>query len=298
MLKENQTTEMRWHPQNKQYYTDRGYVFTKMRDVFLVNVKDLPHGSHAKVVVVCDYCGKETIRTYKDYCNHHDDKMGDCCCQCKAVKAKITNLENLGVEFPMQSKEVQNKSQQTCLKHYGVKHALQSQEIKEKAINTILKKYGVENIAKSQKCINKIKQTNLKRYGVEFACCNEEVRNKMRESLYKNGSCKTSAQQRKVCDMLLEIYGNCELNYPVSNCSLDCLIIVNDLKINIEYDGWYWHKDKQERDRRRDEFLKSQGYKILRIKASRMIPTKEQLKNAIDYLVKGNHSYTEIILDI
>jgi very-short-patch-repair endonuclease len=224
--------------------------------------------------------------------------MGDCCCQCKAVKAKITNLENLGVEFPMQSKEVQNKSQQTCLKRYGVKHALQSQEIKEKTINTILKKYGVENIAKSQKCINKIKQTNLKRYGVEFACCNEEVRNKMRESLYKNGSCKTSVQQRKVYNMLSEIYGNCELNYPVSNCSLDCLIIVNDLKINIEYDGWYWHKDKQERDRRRDEFLKSQGYKILRIKAGRMIPTKEQLKNAIDYLVKGNHSYTEIILDI
>lgn len=94
-----------------------------------------------------------------------------------------------------------------------------------------------------------------------------------------------------------DVYDNCELNYPCGSCSLDCAIIVKDVKIDIEYDGNYWHKDEC-RDRKRDEFVKSQGYKILRIKGKNEVPTKEQLINAIDCLVKGNHSYTEIILNI
>lgn len=59
----------------------------------------------------------------------------------------------------------------------------------------------------------------------------------------------------------------------------------------------YWHQDYQ-KDRRRDEFVKSQGYKVLRIRANKSLPTNEQIINAIDYLVKDNHSYTSIELDI
>ena len=42
-------------------------------------------------------------------------------------------------------------------------------------------------------------------------------------------------------------------------------------KIIIEYDGWIWHGSKkiQIRDRRRDEYLKSIGWKILRIKSNK-----------------------------
>jgi len=56
-----------------------------------------------------------------------------------------------------------------------------------------------------------------------------------------------------------------KLNYPLSNVSLDIALFIDDIKIDIEYDGWYWHKDQQ-KDRRRDEFLKSQGWKILELK--------------------------------
>lgn len=298
MLKENQKTEMRWHPQNKQYYIDKGYTFTKMRDTFMVDVKDLPNGSHAKVKVICDYCGKETTRTYKDFINHHDEILGDCCNKCKTVKFKITNMKNLGVEFPMQSKKVQLKSQNTCLKNYGVKHALQNEKIKNKSMATIMKKFGVDNAAKSDACQKKAMKTCLKRYGVPYPVLSDEIRDKMRISMYKNGSVKTSFQQTVIYNMLIDLYNDCKLNFPVSNCSLDCLVCIDGYKIDVEYDGWYWHKNKQSRDRRRDEFLKSQGYRILRIKGNREVPTKEQLQNAIDYLVKGNHSYTEIILDI
>ena len=42
------------------------------------------------------------------------------------------------------------------------------------------------------------------------------------------------------------------------------------------------------------------GYRIIRIKANKKddIPTKEQIKEAVDYLVKGNHHLTFIDMNI
>ena len=97
--------------------------------------------------------------------------------------------------------------------------------------------------------------------------------------------------------MLSNIYGNCDMNVPCDDVLLDCVISINGIKIDVEYDGSYWHRDVQ-KDRRRDEYVKSQGYKVLRIKSRRSIPTQMQIKEKIDYLVKGNHSYTELELDI
>jgi len=70
-------------------------------------------------------------------------------------------------------------------------------------------------------------------------------------------------------------------------------------KIIIEYDGWIWHGSKkiQIRDRRRDEYLKSIGWKILRIKSNKKIPNKIQIDNSLAVLRNNKHTYTEIILD-
>ena len=67
MLKENQKIKIKWNNHSKQHYINLGYQYTKYGDEFVVNAEDLSHGSKAEVVVVCDYCGKEIIRTYKDY---------------------------------------------------------------------------------------------------------------------------------------------------------------------------------------------------------------------------------------
>ena len=74
--------------------------------------------------------------------------------------------------------------------------------------------------------------------------------------------------------------------------------ILDGKKIDVEYDGWYWHKDNQERDKRRNYKLLSLGYKILRIKAKREMPTKDDIKNAVNELLNNNKHYIEIILDI
>ena len=65
-----------------------------------------------------------------------------------------------------------------------------------------------------------------------------------------------------------------EINYLIGNIFVDILLAD---KIIVEYDCWHWHKDVLTKDRRRDEFLKSRGYKILRIKSSHLIPTLEQI---------------------
>lgn len=67
MLVENQKVKTKWNSYTKAYYESLGYVYTKMKDVFEVELKDLPYSSHAKIKVICDYCGEEFEKTYKDY---------------------------------------------------------------------------------------------------------------------------------------------------------------------------------------------------------------------------------------
>lgn len=57
MLVLPQTIKTKWNSKHKAYYESKGYVYTKIRDEFEVNVLDLPLISQIKVSAVCDYCG-------------------------------------------------------------------------------------------------------------------------------------------------------------------------------------------------------------------------------------------------
>lgn len=53
----------------------------------------------------------------------------------------------------------------------------------------------------------------------------------------------------------------------------------------IEFDGTYWHKKTKEKDLVRDEFLRSLGYKVLRIKEVEFTKNKEKtIKECIEFL--------------
>ena len=159
-----------------------------------------------------------------------------------------------------------------------------------------MERYGVENSFQSKELREKAKKTIIERYGVEYTGQSPLLREKMTKTLYKNGNTATSSQQIAVYEMLKEQYKNVELNYAFGKFSLDVALFVYDKKIDIEYDGWYWHQDKQ-RDRRRDEVLKSQGWSVLRIRSGNKIPTIEQLVEKIDCIINNNIKYSEIVLD-
>lgn len=231
-------------------------------------------------------------------------------------KVKKTNIERYGCEYIMQSNDMMQKSIDTCIRKYGVKYSLQSEEVRAKGQQTIFQKYGVLNVFQNEKIKEKIRETNierygvssytkteeylekrkntcLERYGVEHSSQNPKIAEKIVQSFYKNGTIKTSFQQKMVCKLLENIYGNCELNKPCGLCFLDCVVNINGVLIDVEYDGSYWHQDEQ-KDRRRDEFVKSQGYKILRIIGGRNVPSKEQLQDAINNLLLKNNNFYKI----
>lgn len=233
-------------------------------------------------------------------------------------KFKETMLANYGVEHPSKSIELQEKKVKTVLDKYGVSNVAMVQEFHEKQKETMMERYGVEyslqsenirfkwretNIeiygtehpAQSDIVKDKTKTTNIERYGVEYTTQSPEVREKMASAYYKNGTIKTSSQQLKIYEILKDNGYDVELNYPVSSMNLDIAIFIKDMRIDLEYDGTYWHKDKQ-KDRKRDEFLKKEGWKILRIIGKRDIPSLEELKISIDKLINSDRTFTKIEL--
>lgn len=83
---------------------------------------------------------------------------------------------------------------------------------------------------------------------------------------------------------------------PFKRYSLDCVVNINDCKIDIEYDGWFFHKDKVNADTKRNQELCDVGIKVLRVKSGSLVPDEQLLVNAIINLSQSDLFYDEIIL--
>lgn len=323
----SQFVEVKWNNANKKWYIEKKYVFTKNGDTFEARVQDLAMGSHTTIKCLCDYCleeGKETIieKEYRTYIRDRKVIEMDCCNNAKCKNKKVTertlkihgvdhiarlenvkqkkestNLLKYGFPNPSQSEEIKIKRIKTNLERFGFKTPLQSKEIQKKKIETTIIRYGVEYPSQNNEVKKKTEQTNIERYGVRKPLQNKDILAKQRATFYKNGTCKTSAQQIEIYNLLKEKGYNVELNYPVSSVTLDVALFIDNIKIDIEYDGWFWHQNNQQKDRKRDEFLKTQGWKILRIKGRRTIPLFAEIENIIDKLANTNKMYSQIIMD-
>ena len=84
------------------------------------------------------------------------------------------------------------------------------------------------------------------------------------------------------------MYGNCKLEEPCGRYSIDCFVEIDGYRIDVEYDGWFHHQNK-ERDNRRDEYMIEHGYKALRVLGNKRddIPTAEQIDEAMQQLLCG-----------
>ena len=78
---------VKWNYNNREYYEQKGFPFSKYRDSFLVKIEDLPNNSSVKVDVECDYCGKIlNPMTWKSYLNYiHDDNGKYYCQKCAKI---------------------------------------------------------------------------------------------------------------------------------------------------------------------------------------------------------------------
>lgn len=76
------------------------------------------------------------------------------------------------------------------------------------------------------------------------------------------------------------------LNYPEERYRIDIVIMRNSQKIAVEYDCQYWHRGKEEHDAKRDKFLISRGWKVLHVKSGILLPSRKQMKQTINKLLK------------
>ena len=72
----------RWSGNNKKYYEDKGYIYTKNGDEFEVEVGNLSSGSNALVEIRCDGCGNVLKRKWGDYKRRIKNGSNSYCVKC------------------------------------------------------------------------------------------------------------------------------------------------------------------------------------------------------------------------
>lgn len=207
---------------SSNWYRELGYDITDK--YIFVNIKDVPLGSRAIILTQCDYCQSKRELAYKNY-NDNIKRGGKYACsvKCGVLKAKESNLQNLGVESFFQSQSFKEKAKKTLLEKWGVTHISKSesisdrksQKMKEKSEgtshrvkqyhlnlsveerakinikreNTNLERWGQKWISQVDSIKEKIKQTNLEKWG-GFTFDSMELREKVRQTNLERWGCE------------------------------------------------------------------------------------------------------------
>lgn len=112
-----QTLKIKWHSNNKKHFESLGYKFTKMKDIFNINVNQLQNNSTIKVKVQCDYCKNIIEKSYSSYLNGKSTGK-DCCIKCFSKKKTEENKKpkkgnSLAEKFPYLIQEWSPKNNKT-----------------------------------------------------------------------------------------------------------------------------------------------------------------------------------------
>ena len=272
MIVPGQLIPINFSSRNANYYRNLGYTF-KPGDTIYVKAEELMPGCCKEIEVICDICGKQKRVNNQSY--HKALKTsGEYACEpCHRVR-----------------------DVKKCIGQLMDKPEAEKQEIQQRRIKTIMAKYGVDNPAKSDMIKAKMKATNTARYGGVAPACNDKIKEKIAKTKQENDNEYVSGPELLLRETLLRLYGNCDHHKSVSFYTLDCVINVNDVQIDVEYDGWHWHQHRQKFDAHRNKLVIKNGYKVLRIKSSDKQPTDEQIVEAVNKLVTTDDTYAEIIL--
>lgn len=228
-------------------------------------------------------------------------------------KKKSTCLKKYGVDNPMKVQEFQDKAKETNIEKYGVDNPMKNDEIKQKFTESMLKTYGVEHIMSLKDYQDKRDETMLKRYGATFKRRENtpvlfeipEIKERKEQTLFEkygvtssllvnnNESRHISKNEKYICNLL-----NAEPQIQIGYYIGDMLICDN---IIIEYDGsghnikekYMTHDEYINKERYREDYIISKGYKIIRLIAKHDILPQDKIildiiENAKNYLKYNN----------
>ena len=204
------------------------------------------------------------------------------------TQIKATNIERYGVEYPTQCDKIKKKVKATTIERYGVENAFQSSIIKDKTRATNLVRYGVEYSAQCDKVKEKIKTTvSINKYGVPdiqiwkedfvqiardrgidaalsaYPLIDRQVayRKFLPADLKKHGSIPQQDVQRQIEQITGLVFESDVRAMIPSNKRLEIDMINRELKISIEFNGIYWHRDNQSADIDKTNMMRNMGYR-------------------------------------
>ena len=237
------------------------------------------------------------------------ERYGVPCVFCKP-EVKNTILEKYGVENILVLDSIQKKIKETNKKKYGVENVFAAPDIKRKIVETNLQRYGVKNPMQNDEIKEKARKTNLKRYGFSSTAQVPWIRQKQMETMFKNGTVRTSKQQKRIFNLLVNANYTVALNYPVKGAFLDIAFL--DTLHFCEYDGsghdlgikyhQFTPEEFNRRELRRSYMLRNAGWKEMRIISSNdKLPNDNTLLKMInlarEYLSNTEHTWIHINLD-
>lgn len=280
-------------------------------------------------------CGKNR----KYHCNGYRPTCTDKKCQ-SIVREKSKRkfcLENYGVEFVTQLESMKENSKKTLLEKYGVDNITKLPEIIKKRKENNAIKHGVTDPImlksvrgdESLRGIEKIQSGLPNGYIVLESDRNyyyKIICEKGHESLKgKSEICYKKKNNIEICNLCNEYVGsNGEqdlYNYissiydgDISRSNrtlikpLEIDIVIDELKLGIEFNGDYWHSDRIKDKYYHLNKLKScllKGYKLLQIKEYDWNNNKEVIKRKLSNIINKkfdindfNLSNNELIIDL
>ena len=237
---------------------------------------------------LCSYgCGKEAV---------HQFKNGKYCCNYsrnKCISQRKLNSEN--TKGRIVSSETRNKLRNLILgKVSNMKGKFHSKETKEKMS---LKAKGripwIKGKHHSEESKDKCSKSQKGKKWEEIMKDKEKIisrKEKQRQRCLNGNSSHMlsfvncpSKPQIELYNLVKELHKEAEIEYWVKEVNKRIDIGIESLKIAIEYDGSFWHQDK-EYDDKRQKLLENFGWKFIRYVD--YIPTKEQVELDINKLIQ------------
>jgi hypothetical protein len=172
--------KIKTNPSNYRYYLNKGYLINKCGEEIEINVNDLSHASHAKVLCKCDKCDDIKIKDYSAYLICLKSNNVYMCNKCCSEKSKLTSKKKYGVLF-QSTPEFKEKIKNIVYEKYGGKEGY-SKFISEISKKKCQIKHGVNSVMELKKFQDKSRYGMIKKYGVEYALQNEFSFNKSQKT--------------------------------------------------------------------------------------------------------------------
>lgn len=112
---------LKWHKNHRDYYESKGYIFTKIRDEFIVKTEDLHDVCTVRVNCKCDKCGRETNLEYRKYIENIKRNGHYQCTECGNDRHSHEEIEQMfrdaGYELISRYKNIFTKVEYICPIH-------------------------------------------------------------------------------------------------------------------------------------------------------------------------------------